>query len=148
MPSDPILHFRVTPEQKAEIKSLAKAAGYSKLSPYLRDRALGVEAAWPRDEVRKKVREAARPIPSATVIESPLGPVATAEQPGMKGDTGPLGRYGPDGGPPTPDSDESHDQFITRRSRQLFGTGMIRKQARAQAEREWDEAHPEPEDAA
>ena len=36
----PNLHFRVTVEQKAEIEARAKAAGYEKLSPYLRDRAL------------------------------------------------------------------------------------------------------------
>ena len=36
----PNLHFRCTDEQMAEIEARAKAAGYAKLSPYLRDRAL------------------------------------------------------------------------------------------------------------
>lgn len=37
----PNLHFRCTDEQMAEIEDRRKAAGYAKLSPYLRDRALG-----------------------------------------------------------------------------------------------------------
>ena len=140
----PNLHFRVTDEQKAEIEARAKAAGYEKLSPYLRDRALGMLGVGPetRDEFSKRLAETAaeiflppetktQPVPTATVVESPLGPVVVAEQAAAQDD------------PP-----ETRGDFIARRTTQLFGQGYTTAQARRKAGTEWDEENPEPDAAA
>lgn len=160
----PTLHFRVTSEQKAEIEARAKAAGYTKLSPYLRDRALGQRAS---NEIKDGVQTAVvdvggqiDPDSLERTIASVLDEKPTPKQlPG--GSSVPVAEQ-PEtsvGFDPVPNmvareeaevrehlegksvSIERAD-FITARSCQLFGTGITRKRAREQAECEWAEAHP------
>jgi hypothetical protein len=67
----PNLHFRVTAEQKAEIEARARVAGYAKLSPYLRDRALDNRSTASRDSQAKAERVAGSTGSAAPVVERP-----------------------------------------------------------------------------
>jgi len=136
-PRGSTIQLRVTDEEKAQIAGHAEATGQT-VSEYVRGQALA--GPW---RPRKKPpfgREAPTLEPSTSSGVVPGGDAHERDAPKTEG-TGTPQVAQPEGqeqsGPPADDSPEIEEQFVERRTRELYGQGRILRVARMEAEAEW-----------